>query len=339
MKKRGAPARAGAVIDEAGIVHIEASGARRNGEADQVTVQDRWHLGSNTKAMTAALYARLVEAGRADWDAPLAELLPDLKIDPAWSEVTLQELLAHRSGLLDGALLNGAWLKASRTDTRALDVQRRAFAERALAAPPKGRPGAFAYSNAGYMIAGAVIERLTGGTWEAAMREHVFEPLAMESAGFGAPTGDNAWGHSAPPFIGGLVRPKPMDPADPAAENPLAIGPAGTVHADLVDYGKFLRVFLTDGGGFLKSETVARLVRPVGKGGQPYALGWGVTAATPWTQGDAYLHEGSNTMWRLMAVVAPKRGVAVVAATNAGPQVSLMAVPMALQDLQRRFVP
>lgn len=336
VKKSGAPALAGAVFDKNGLVHIEAAGVRRNGEADKVTVDDRWHLGSNTKAMTAALYGRLVEAGRATWDAPLSTLLPDVPMDPAWKATTIDQLLAHRAGLKDDIMLDVAWLQVARDDTRPLDVQRRALAAKALAKPPTGKPGAFEYANGNYVLAGAAIERITGRTWEAAMREQVFGPLGMASAGFGAPQGANAWGHVSPPIIGSIMAPTAMNAASPMADNPLALGPAGTVHATLQDYGKFLRIFLTEGGGFLKPETIARLGRPVGEGDRtPYALGWSVSSATPWTKGPALLHEGSNTMWHALAVVAPARGVAIVGAANAGPHGTRMAVPLLVRRLQQ----
>lgn len=339
LKKTGAPALAGAVIDRHGVVHIEAAGARRNGSPDQVTIDDRWHLGSNTKAMTAALYGRLVEAGLAQWDATLPTLFPDLKLHPAWSAATIDQLLTHRAGLADGELLNPSWLKASRNDPRPLDVQRASLTAQALERPPKGKAGRFAYANANYILAGAAIERLTGGTWEAAMRRWLFEPLNMASAGFGAPLGDNAWGHRAPPLIGAVVAPTPMAPTDPGAENPLALGPAGTVHATLTDYGKFLRLFLTDGGGLLKPETMARLTTPVGDGGTPYALGWGLAPPMPWTRGPALVHEGSNTMWHMLTVAAPERGMAIVTACNAGPHATRLAAPLMAQRLQKAHAP
>jgi CubicO group peptidase (beta-lactamase class C family) len=340
LKKTGAPALAGAVIGRDGLIHVEAEGLRRDNGPDKVTVDDQWHLGSNTKAMTAVLYGRLVEAGIAHWDAPLPTLFPDLKLDAGWSRATIDQVLGHRAGLKDDRLLTPAWLNGSRADTRPLEVQRAELVAKALASPPDGKPGDFAYANANYILAGAAIERLTGGGWEAAMRREVFAPLKMASASFGPPQGANPWGHRGLPLIGGLVRPTPVDPASPGADNPQALGPAGTVHASLADYGRFLRLFLTEGDGFLKPETIARLVRPVGEGvgGQLYGLGWGLVPARPWTHGTALAHEGSNTLWHVMAVVAPARGAAIVAVCNLGPQVSRKATLSMAQRLQKRFV-
>jgi CubicO group peptidase (beta-lactamase class C family) len=111
----------------------------------------------------------------------------------------------------------------------------------------------------------------------------------------------------------------PIDPASGRADNPPALGPAGTVHASLEDYAKFLRVFLTDGGGWLSPDSLRRLTTPVpGEGGQPYALGWIVLPDRSWSGGAPVLtHDGSNTMWLARAIVAPGRRAAAICVANA----------------------
>lgn len=311
LRASGAPGLAGAVIGPDDLFRIEVAGVRRAGTADAIRPDDRWHLGSNTKAMTAALYGRLVEQGRAKWGATVPELFPDLKIDPAWRTTTIEALLSHTAGLLDDGLVGPALLLKALADTRPLAQQRTSFASDALAAPPKGAPGAFKYGNGNYMVAGAAIERIAGADWETAVRRELLAPLGMTSAGFGAPTGESPWGHSGGVFgIGGGA----MDPAGGRADNPAVLGPAGTAHMTLQDYAKFLRLFLTEGGGFLTPDTVRRLTAPLGTE-KTYALGWGV-APRPWSPGPVLGHAGSNTMWFLQAAVSPSRGVALVAASN-----------------------
>jgi CubicO group peptidase (beta-lactamase class C family) len=302
-----APALAGAVITASGLSWIGAQGVRRAGSGDAVTVDDRWHLGSNTKAMTAAVYARLVEQGKAKWGATVPELFPGLRIDPAWSTTTVEALMSHRSGVSDRTLIDTAWLIASRTDPRPLPEQRRALAARAFGKPPAGKSAGFEYSNANYILLGAAIERIAGDPWEAVIRRELFEPLGMASAGFGAPQGAQPWGHGRDGA--------PIDPAG-VSDNPAALGPAGTVHASLTDYAKFLRLFLTDGGGFLSADSIARLTAPASADDQSYALGWGTFRQRAWARGPALAHEGSNTLWHVLAVVGPKRGIAIVTASN-----------------------
>ena len=150
------------------------------------------------------------------------------------------------------------------------------------------------------------------------MQAELFAPLGLTSAGFGAPTsntagGANVWGHRGE----GAGR-AAVDPADPGADNPPALGPAGTAHMSLTDYGRWLRLFLTDGDGWLKPETVRRLATPGAGDGPPYALGWIAPPQIPWAEGPVLTHDGSNTLWYATAVVAPARGLAFIGLSNQG---------------------
>ena len=305
----GAPALAGAVIGREGMIWSGARGVRRLGGTDAVTTGDLWHLGSNTKAMTAMLYGRLVEDGRAAWGATLPDLFPDLDVDAAWAGTTVENLMTHRAGLLDAAVLDLPTRIGGFSDDRPLDVQRTDLARRALGAAPTGEPGVFAYGNLNYILVGAAIERITGGTWEDAIRAGLFEPLGITSAGFGAPVGDQPRGHMDVFGQGTAV-----EPGQPGSDNPPYLGPAGTAHMTLEDYGRFLALFLNDGGGFAAPGTMARLTTP--PAGADYALGWISRASSPLTGGRMLGHEGSNTLWHMTALVAPDAGFAVIAAAN-----------------------
>ena len=89
------PALAAGIVTREGPGWAGVRGVRRSGHEAAVTLEDRWHLGSNTKAMTAAVFGRLVEQGRARWAMPLAEALPGLTLDPAWTGTTLDLSLIH----------------------------------------------------------------------------------------------------------------------------------------------------------------------------------------------------------------------------------------------------
>ncbi|HST93095.1 MAG TPA: serine hydrolase domain-containing protein [Brevundimonas sp.] len=300
-------ALAAAIIGREGLRWSAARGVRRADSSDPATVADSWHLGSNTKAMTAAVFARLVEQGRTRWALPVTEAFPRLPIDPAWLGATLDDFLHHRAGLLDAEVMGMPWLSTARADPRSLREQRAAIAAAALARPPGGTPGAFAYGNANYVLVGAAIEAITGGSWEDAMRAEVFDPLGIASGGFGPPAGDNAWGHR----LSGDRR-LPMNPADPGADNPLALGPAGTAHMTLPDYGRFLAAIMEATPGWLSPESLRILTAPA-PGEPAYAAGWAV-------RGGRIAHEGSNTMWHAAVVLVPAQGLGLVTVANdAGP--------------------
>lgn len=319
------PALAAGIVTRAGLGWAGVRGMRRTGDEAAATLDDRWHLGSNTKAMTAAVFGRLVEQGRARWAMPLAEALPGLTIDPAWAETTLDDLMRHRAGLLDGPLVNQAWLIAAHVDQRPLPEQRAEFAARALGSPPGGPVGQFAYGNGNYIVLGAAIEALTGQPWEAVMAAELFGPLGLTTAGFGAPRGEAPWGHR-----GGVG----VDPAG-FADNPRALGPAGTAHMSLADYARFIAAMMGGAPDWLSEETRACLLTPAAGDPPAYAAGWGVGSA-PWAgvggSGPTITHNGSNTLWFATVLAAPERGLGFIALSNDG-----AAGQRACQTLVRRL--
>ncbi len=305
------PALAAGIVTREGLVWAGVRGVRRAGADDPATLDDRWHLGSNTKAMTAAIFGRLVDQGRARRDMPLAQAFPGMTVDPAWAGITLDDLMHHRAGLLDAGLIDQSWLIAAHGDQRPLPEQRAAFAARALGAPPRGPVGQFAYGNGNYIVLGAAIEALTGQAWETVMQAGLYAPLGLTSAGFGAPRGDAPWGHR-----GGVG----VDPAG-LADNPPALGPAGTAHMNLADYGRFVAAIMGGRPDWLSEATRAQLLTPAAGSPPAYAAGWGVLTA-PWGgvggPGPAITHSGSNTLWFATVQAAPERGIGFITLSNDG---------------------
>ncbi|KAB2848236.1 MAG: beta-lactamase family protein, partial [Hyphomicrobiaceae bacterium] len=163
-------------------LQLEVVGTRRRDAQDPVSVEDRWHIGSCGKSITALLYARLVSSGRAEWRVPIAQLLPDIAggIHPAWRERTIDELFVCRSGL--AANLTPGQGENFRRDCAPLREQRTAATRAALTGSP-GPRGRFVYSNLGYIVIGAIIDRLTESPFETALAREVWEPLGVTSAG------------------------------------------------------------------------------------------------------------------------------------------------------------
>jgi CubicO group peptidase (beta-lactamase class C family) len=306
------PALAVVVLQDGKTVEREAVGLRKSGDPTPVTMDDRFHLGSNTKAMTATLAAMLVEEGKLRWDTTIAEVFPELKekMDAGYRAVTLEQLLTHRGGVPHEPP-SDAWERA-REQRGTVREQRYEFIGAVLAAPPAAPPGTQnIYSNQGYAIAGAMLERTLDEPWESLMESRLFGPLQMKSAGFGSPGAkgevQEPWGH--------LGKDRRLEPVQ--SDNPPAIGPAGTVHCSLGDYARFVALHLDTekAGGLLKPATLMRLHTP--PPGEKYAFGWGAVER-PWAGGTALTHSGSNTMWYVVAWLAPLRNFAVVVATNRG---------------------
>ena len=321
------PALAAGIITRDGLGWSGVRGVRRRGGTEPASLNDRWHLGSNTKAMTAAVFARLVEQGRMRRDLTVAGAFPDLSVDPAWADVPLTALMHHRAGLMDADVIGLNWLMTARDDSRSLMDQRAAIAAQAFSRPPSGPVGTFAYGNANYIVMGAAIEAATGGSWEEAMRAELFAPLALDSAGFGPPPDPAPWGHNT----------SPVDPASPFADNPRALGPAGTVHMSLADYARFAGLFLTNGGDWLTPPSMSWLTAPADGPPPGYAAGW-LVRTVPWAgvdgPGRILAHEGSNTLWHALILLAPEKGTGVIILSNDG-QTGRVAV----QALAERLVP
>lgn len=311
------PALGAILMQDGQIAGIGAVGLRKIDSEKQVTIHDLWHLGSNTKSMTATLIAKLVEQGRLSWNMTMSNAFPELgqDINPAYRKVTLEQLLFHRAGLPALTTPDSLW-EEIRKNNGSPTEQRMNLARVVLRRPPQVRPGKYLYSNAGYAIAGLIAERTTGKPWEDLMKEQLFDPLGMGSAGFGSPGDatkvDQPWGHLPK---GGRLEPVPPGPE---GDNPPAIAPAGTIHASLEDYAKYANLHLgesTEKGTFLSPGTLRKLHTP-SYGGR-YAMGWGVEDR-PWAGGKALTHAGSNGMWYSVIWLAPQRDFGIIVLTNQG---------------------
>jgi D-alanyl-D-alanine carboxypeptidase len=296
-----------------------ALGLRALGHPEPVTTRDRWHIGSDTKAFTATMIARLVERRVMSFDDTLAASFPAFAndIDPAYREITVTQLLSHTAGLppLTDDRELPPFLSAIQS-AEGVTAQRAAVARKFLAMPPASKAGQIVYSNLGFIIAGAIAEARTGKSWEALIREEIFAPLGIANAGFGPPgtSGkfDQPRGHSE--ATGKLVA---LDPADPDNDNPPALGPAGTINIALADWMLFAQDQL-DGehgrGKLLKAESYRKLHTPVTEN---YALGWGVKVEADGTP-SVITHAGSNGYWLAVVRIAPPENTILLIVTNSG---------------------
>lgn len=165
------------------------AGLRQVGSAAKVQAGDAFMIGSTTKAMTSALAGRVVERGAIAWTTTLAEALPELAAGmlPAYRTVTLEQLLAHRGGVM--AFNNGADLARFQaflgSDTGELPTtlagRERFFARWLLAQTPPARPGQdVLYSNAGYALAALMLEARTGRPFAELFQQELARPLGIQ---------------------------------------------------------------------------------------------------------------------------------------------------------------
>jgi CubicO group peptidase (beta-lactamase class C family) len=333
-EKHELPALAAAVIVEGELVAIGASGHRSVDDPTPVTIQDKWHIGSCTKSMTASVAAMLVEEGKLAWNTAIPDVLPEVEMDEAWRLVTLDQLLVHRAGAPHDPPKD-LWAAACLQQGTPSE-QRLAFVKGILAHEPEKPPGSrWIYSDAGYSIAGTMMERVTGKAWEDLIRERLFQPLGLKSAGFGPPATvgklDQPWGHRGDdaPF-------KPVPPG-PGADNPPAIGPAATVHCSISDFARYAAWHVAGDRGhgtLLKPESFQKLHTPPED--QSYAMGW-VTMRRRWAGGTALMHNGDNTMFYAVMWLGPGANTAFVAAANADGYDATDACDEAIRHLINEF--
>lgn len=254
LQKSRLPALGAALVTSDGLEAIGAVGVRSWTGTEKVTIDDQWHIGSCTKAMTATLAARLIDRGVLSWETTMGASFGPT-IHPAWEDVSIAWLLSHRSGAPVN-FSDDLWEQMVARGGSPRE-QRRWFVEQGLKNAPAVTPNTeTVYSNSGFIVAGVMIEELTGSSWEDLMRREVFEPLGMTRTGFGAPGTpgklDQPLGHSR-----GTVEWSPVA-LGPNADNPAATGLAGTIHTTLSDWARFVAAHLRGERGdqhYLKSAT------------------------------------------------------------------------------------
>lgn len=349
----GLPALAAAVVESGEILAAAATGTRIMGKDIPVTIDDRFHLGSNTKAMTATLAGMLVEEGKLRWDSTIGAILGNdvPEMTDSLAAATLEQLLSHSSGIPgDNEEILKLYFNLDAFDFDVPELRLRMLEQwkgQELHVP-KGSP--FQYSNLGYVIAGAMIEKVTGMSWEQLIYERLFSPLGMKTAGFGpqATYGfvDAPVGHQVQPD--GTVTPIKWGGA---ADVPQSIGPAGNAHMSILDYAKWAGWNAARGTQspalvspetlqYIQSEHVRTPTRKDPPPGTPstggYGLGWGIVQFD-WASRPLLTHNGSNSMNLAKIVVDTERKLAVVVTTNFPGDIADAATAKVMQHLYTAY--
>ena len=285
MKTFEVPGVSLAIVKDGEVVVAKGYGVRRLGDPAPADAKTLFGIASNTKLFTATALGLLVEEGKIEWDAPVVTYLPWFQMwDPyVTRELTVRDLLVHRSGLGLGAgdLL---WWPASTYDRK--EIARRLRFIR----PARSFRSGYAYDNVLYLIAGEVIEAISGQSWEDFVSARILSKVGMTTSNVrhsaAAGVGNMATPHAA---VEGKVR--PIAPFDSDNTNP-----AGGINSNADDMAKWMIVQLARGrlpdGSRLFSEATSQqlttLVTPIPAGDPPpelsvqraafngYALGLGV---------------------------------------------------------------
>ncbi|XPF93012.1 serine hydrolase [Colwellia sp. RE-S-Sl-9] len=168
------PGVAVAIVQNNQIVFSQGFGVKEYGKSDQVTPDTLFGIASNTKAMTVALLAQLVDQYKVSWQTKIVDILPEFQLynDAVTQDFTLIDLLSHRSGLGMGAGDLLIWPKTTYTNKEVLDKLK--YLPQAASFRTE-----FSYNNLMYIVAGKVVEKITGKPWSNVIQSNLFSGLGM----------------------------------------------------------------------------------------------------------------------------------------------------------------
>lgn len=267
-----------AIVIDGEVVFADGFGYRDLEQDLPMTADSLFAVGSTTKAFTTTVLGMLVEEGKIDWDEPVAAYLPGFKLyDPVATErLTVRDLVTHRSGLPRHDYL---WYNNNEL-SRAAFVERLAYLE-----PSADLRQKYQYNNLMYLTAGHLIEVITGGTWEEAVRARILEPLGMERTNFSV---------DASQQDADYARPYREDDDQHIETIPFrridAVGPAGSINSSVAEMARWLRFNLNggtvDGEALVDAVTLTDIHSPHMTTGisakrpdispPTYGLGWGI---------------------------------------------------------------
>src|SRR5690554_4028526 len=272
------PGMAVGIVKDGKIVYAEGFGVKQLGSDDKVDANTIFSIASVSKNMTAAALGILVDRGKIDWDDKIISHIPWFQLKDPWvtNEITIRDALTHRVG--SGRLLGNRlqFMTASPRDSvlyqmRYMDLE-------------KPFRSAFVYNNVMYSLAGQIIEHTDGRTWDAFLKERLFDPLGMNSTSTSITqlkTSDNqAYPHQE---IEGKVVPIARRNWDNA-------GPAGGVNASVNDLNKWMLMQLGVAGTYngttlISEKAMNEIHKPQMIRGQAdalkpqtsYGFGWSIT--------------------------------------------------------------
>ncbi|HJP72735.1 MAG TPA: serine hydrolase domain-containing protein [Pseudonocardiaceae bacterium] len=295
-----------------GDVRTVHAGELTIGTGEPVTDRSAFPIGSITKPFTATLAMMLVAAGDVELDAPLVEYLPELgqAARDAVTRMTLRQVLSHTSGLASGVadeayrtVLRAAWVAAN---CREADLSH-----------PAGT--AFSYSGVGYVLAGHLIEVLTGMSWQQAIEQMLLRPIGITPSfvvGLAMARPD-ATGHTVHPGSGAIL---------PVAGSTLAgvDAPEGALALSSADLVAFVRAQLAAPAapGALDAAWVAEMLREQvpGDAAGPFGMadGWGLGWARYHNDGTVWFgHDGAAAGASCHLRFEPASATVIALTTNA----------------------
>lgn len=318
QKELHSPGHIAVVMEGGKVIFQEVVGSRRANAESPLLIDDPMHLASISKSLGGYQIALAVRDGKIDLDRPVASYFPDVEVHSGLKELTVRHLVHHASGLpdYDGSLAFRSFVKGD------LRRQRESIVEHVLTREPDEAPGStFRYANVNYILLGALLEKVYDKPWEQLVRDQVFIPFGLKTAGFGA-TGkmDDANLPTAPYqhlVVDGKSYPVTLD-------NPAYFGPSGSVHMSVPDLARWASFHL-------EGSTTGLRNAPKGVPGDTafwkgllttrkesdYGFGWVVNKDRDGKI--TFGHSGSNLVSGATVLIIPEQSRVAVVMANVAP--------------------
>lgn len=298
MQNSGVPGIALAIVEDGEIV-TGAYGEALIGSGRAVTPSTPFLIGSISKSITAMAVMQLVESEAVDLDAPISTYLDEFQ-ENASGAITTRQLLSHTSGFStrqgndihdDGA--------------HSANALQRQVERIALWSPTHAPDERWQYSNANYLVLGALVEAVSGRAFASYVESEILEPIGMDDTFVADGRSDEAMAIGHQPWFG-------TKRALRNNETSRAAAPAGGVVSTASDLALFLAVMMNGQDDVISAESKSVMLRPASAASPGYGFGWGIDAA----RGAAY-HSGLTPGVETLAVMLPAEGRGVVMLANA----------------------
>jgi CubicO group peptidase (beta-lactamase class C family) len=316
------PGAAVAVVENGAVVH--AVGFGEDGRRHKITADTPFWIGSNTKSITALAVMQLVESGSIDLDAPVRKYLPNFRVadERASTQITVRHLLNQTSGISRHDGLR-AVVKTDKNDSLQDVVAN--MSGLVLNRPVGER---FEYANLNSAVLGAVVETVTGNTWQNYVKANIFKPLGMNNT-YTDQVNARANGLTATyrNFFG--------FPIQTDGEHLTGLAPTGYVYSSAKDMARYLSAYtnggILDGQRVLSKAGIDAMLTPATNErtfplqGQTftarYGAGWFIGPFG--TANDARWHQGSLPNFTAWMVLLPNTNQALMVMLNEGNQFEL----------------
>lgn len=320
------PELAIAVVSSSSILQMQVMGEKRIQSGMDAEMTDRFRIGSNTKAITGLIAARLVKAGKIGWDTKLFSLFPEWERQSReeYQNLSLLDLLTFRTRLQPYTYTD----KKPKEDDFAggEEEQRKRFVQWALKQKPVKEEAEIHFSNTGYVAAGLMLERVSGKSYRELVKE-LGDSLHI-SFGFGAPnTADSLqpWGHD-----------NRLNPEKPGGNAKLDwLLSAGNINVSLPDYVRFIQLQLQGlkGESALLSQAEFEFLH---YGRESFAVGWF------WNYDDSHrkcsFNTGNPGTFLSMVFICPDKDIGIVLFCNVQSEIAGQGMRVLMEALQKEYL-